>query len=76
MLPEVRDVDGKRMSKINAMVGRDPEMVWIQWSGAIFWSGIAPAILARVEWISMRNSPLLSEKGMFFRIPETGVPDR
>ena len=31
VLPEVRDVDGKRMSKINAMVGRDPEMVWVQY---------------------------------------------
>jgi regulator of sigma E protease len=30
LLPETREVEGKRISKINAAVGRDPEMVWVQ----------------------------------------------
>jgi len=30
MLPETREIDGQRISKINAVVGRDPEMVWVQ----------------------------------------------
>jgi regulator of sigma E protease len=30
LLPETREFDGKRISKINAVVGRDPEMVWVQ----------------------------------------------
>jgi regulator of sigma E protease len=32
LLPETREIDGKRISKINAVVGRDPEMVWVQHS--------------------------------------------
>lgn len=30
MLPNVREIDGRRMSKIDAVLGRDPEMVWVQ----------------------------------------------
>jgi regulator of sigma E protease len=30
VLPEIREVEGKRISKINAMVGRDPELIWVQ----------------------------------------------
>jgi len=30
VLPEIREVEGKRISKINAVVGRDPETVWVQ----------------------------------------------
>ncbi|NQW67580.1 MAG: RIP metalloprotease RseP [Burkholderiales bacterium] len=30
MLPDVREVDGRRISKIDAVLGRDAEMVWVQ----------------------------------------------
>ena len=30
MLPDVREVDGRRISKIDAVIGRDTEMVWVQ----------------------------------------------
>jgi regulator of sigma E protease len=30
ILPEAREINGQRISKINAVVGRDPELVWVQ----------------------------------------------
>jgi regulator of sigma E protease len=49
VLPEVSEVEGKRISKINAVVGRDPEMVWVQYG---FFDGLEIAF--NTVWVQSK----------------------